>query len=176
MNIFVAGIHGVGKTHVASRLSPSYGLLHTSASKLIREERTLPNWNTDKRVTDVDANQVALAAAVARYNGQGTRLLLDGHFVLLDPNAQFIALEAQVFQSLSLSAVILIQADAKVIAERLKARDAKDWNLQWLNDFMTTERNIAQTVSQELRIPLHIVVSANNQEFERAVATCISNE
>ena len=90
MNVFVAGIHGVGKTYVAGRLPPSYGLLHTSASKLIREERALPEWNTDKRVADVDENQVALASAVARYNGKGGRLLLDGHFILLNNKAKFI--------------------------------------------------------------------------------------
>jgi adenylate kinase len=41
MNIFVAGVHGVGKTYLASRLPP---LMSTSASKLIREELATANW------------------------------------------------------------------------------------------------------------------------------------
>lgn len=171
MNVFVAGIHGVGKTYVAGRLPPNYGLLHISASKLIREERALPEWNADKRVADVDENQLALASAVGRYNGQGVRLLLDGHFVLIDDQAQFIALAADVFRSLNLSSVVLIEAPAAIVAERLKTRDGCDRDLRWLIDFMQKEREIATATCQELRLPLRIVVSPNAAEFEQAIAT-----
>lgn len=44
MNIFVAGVHGVGKTFLASQLPKALGLMQTSASKLIKEERALPDW------------------------------------------------------------------------------------------------------------------------------------
>jgi len=171
MNVFVAGIHGVGKTYVAGRLSPSYGLLHTSASKLIREERALPEWNSDKRVSDVADNQVALASAVARYNGKGVRLLLDGHFVLIDDQGQFIALAVDVFRSLILSSVVLIEAPAATVGERLKMRDGCDRDLRWLNDFLQKEREIAAATCQELGLPMYIVVSPNDAEFEQAVAT-----
>lgn len=92
MNIFVAGVHGVGKTYLASRLPSTLGLIHTSASKLIKEERAMPSWGVDKRVSDVDANQIALAAAVKRHNDAGVQLLLDGHFVLLNNNGRLSAL------------------------------------------------------------------------------------
>jgi len=57
-------------------------MVHTSASGLIKEECALATRTNDKRVSDVNANQRALAAAVRRHNYAGTSLLLDGHFVL----------------------------------------------------------------------------------------------
>ena len=86
MNVFVAGVQGVGKTHLSSRIPASLGLTHTSASKLIKEERAMLTWGTDVRVSEVDANQAALSTEVSRHNSAGFHLLLDGHFVLLDLN------------------------------------------------------------------------------------------
>lgn len=174
MNVFIAGIHGVGKTYVASRLPASHGLLHTSASKLIREERALPEWNVDKRVSDVDANQIALVGAVARYNGQGTRLLLDGHFVLLDGQSQFVPLETAVFRSLNLGAVVLVEAEAAVIAERLKARDHLERDQAWLSRFMAKELEVAQKVCQELNLPLQVLRAPSDAEFADAIAAASS--
>lgn len=165
MNIFVAGIHGVGKTFLASRAAPNAGLLHTSASKLIREERTSPTWGSDKRVTDVDANQIALATAIKRHNEVGTRLLLDGHFVLLDGEGEMIHLGADVFSSLSLSRVLLIEADVNTVAQRIEGRDQRQVSIDHLQAFMEAERNQAQKVCAEIHIPLAILLAPSVEEF-----------
>lgn len=169
MNIFVAGIHGVGKTYLATRLPARTGLVNTSASTLIKEERALPSWNADKRVADVDANQVALAQAVARHNAAHTALLLDGHFVLLGQNGQFIPLGVEVFKALNLSAVLLIEAPPDVVAERITQRDElyRDWT--WLADFAKRERAQAELVCTELRLPLTVLISPSDVEFANAV-------
>ena len=143
MNVFVAGIHGVGKTHLASRAAPAVGMVHTSASTLIGEERALTTWSDDKRVIDVDANQRALAAAVQRYNEAGTRLLLDGHFVLLTAASELTRLEVDVFASLNLDAVVVIEADPQTVAQRIKARDQRRVDVAHLREFMKAERNQA---------------------------------
>lgn len=171
MNIFVAGIHGVGKTYLASSLPAGCGLLHTSASKLIKEELTLPDWSSDKRVSDVDRNQVALAKAVSRYNANGTALLLDGHFVLLDAASEFAPLGVEVFKSLNLSAVLLIEADPKVVEARVQDRDNLRRDSKWLAAFMRAERSQAEAVCQELDIPLCILESPSLAEFALAIAS-----
>ena len=107
MNIFVAGVHGVGKTFLTSRLPADLGLRHTSASKLIKEEATLQTWGVDKRVGDIEGNQLALTAAVRRHNTAGERLLLDGHFVLLDTVGNFVEIPVEVFRALQFQAVVL---------------------------------------------------------------------
>lgn len=165
MNIFVAGIHGVGKTYLASRLPVGSALLHTSASKLIKEELALPDWNADKLVTDIDKNQVALAKAVARYNANGIALLLDGHFVLLDQAGEFVLLGVEVFQTLNLSAVILIEADPTVVESRVRDRDALRRDIDWISAFMRKERLQAEAVCNSLGVPLRVLNSPNDTEF-----------
>lgn len=171
MNIFVGGIHGVGKTYLASRLPVGSGLLHTSASKLIREECALPDWNADKRVANADENQVALARAVARHNASGTALLLDGHFVLLNTDGEFVSLGPEVFRTLSLNAVLLIESDPKVIESRVHKRDDVWRDPQWLEAFITKERAQCEFVCRELDLPLRILVSPSDTDFADAIAT-----
>lgn len=169
MNIFVAGVHGVGKTYVASQLPATVGLMHASASKLIAEERARPNWDADKRVIDVNANQIALAAAVKRHNDAGTRLLLDGHFVLLNARGEFSRLDAGVFRSLNLNGVVLLEADPNIIAIRIRTRDGRETNIDSIVEFITAERAQAQKVCCELGIPLRILGAPNPDTFAEAI-------
>lgn len=171
MNIFVAGIHGVGKTYLASRLPAGIGLLHMSASKLIKEALALPDWKPDKRVADVMQNQVALAKAVARYNSSGAALLLDGHFVLLDTAGEFVKLSAEIFKTLNLRAVLLIEADPKVIEVRVQGRDNLQRDSEWLVTFMRKEREQTETVCSELNVPFRLLVSPSDDEFVAAIAS-----
>jgi adenylate kinase len=171
MNIFVAGIHGVGKTYLASRLPEGHGLLHTTASKLIKEERALPDWSADKRVVDVDENQIALAKAVTRQNAKGAALLLDGHFVLLSGTGEFVSLGAEVFNALNLSGVLLIEADPIVVEHRVQNRDNLQHDSDWIKAFMDLEHSQAKAVCQELEVPLNILVSPNDAEFAAAIAS-----
>lgn len=171
MNVFVAGVHGVGKTYLASRLPATLGLIHTSASKLIKEERAMPNWGKDKRVSDVDGNQIALAAAVSRHNGAGTRLLLDGHFVLLNSQGEFSYLDTTVFESLKLNGVVLVEADPRTVTQRLRERDGREANIDYMAEFIAAERSQAQMVCFELGISLSILHAPNPNAFAEAVAS-----
>lgn len=171
MNILVAGVHGVGKTHLASQLPAILGLVHTSASKLIKEERAMSSWGVDKRVSDVDANQLALAAAVKRHNAAGTRLLLDGHFVLLNAEGEFLHLDTEVFKPLNLDGVILLETDPHTIANRISERDNREVRIDHLVEFIKAERSQAQKVCDELGISLSILQSTSPDTFAKAVTT-----
>lgn len=170
MNIFLAGIHGVGKTYLAERLPTGGGLLHTSASRLIKEERSLPGWGADKHVSDVDENQIALAKAVRRHNVSGTALLLDGHFVLLDKEGLFVLLGVEVFETLNLSAVVLVEAQTEVVASRVRQRDGLDRSPEWLAEFMAKERTQAELICGRLHLPLRILTSPSEGDFAAAIA------
>lgn len=169
MNIFVAGVHGVGKTYLAKQLPESFGLIHTSASKLIKEARDMPNWGADKRVNDVDSNQIALAVAVKRHNDTGIRLLLDGHFVLLNAQGDFIRLDASVFKSLNLDRVILLEASPRTIAARIRDRDDRNADIGHIAEFIAIEREQALKVCDELGIPLVILESPSSESFIEAI-------
>jgi adenylate kinase len=169
VNILLAGIHGVGKTYLAERLPTGGSLLHTSASRLIKDERALPGWGGDKLVAEVDENQVALAKAVRRYNAAGIALLLDGHFVLLDKDGHFVLLGVEVFETLNLSAVVLVEAQPEVVASRIRHRDGLDRSSEWLAEFAAKERAQAELVSDRLHLPLRILASPNEVDFSAAL-------
>lgn len=171
MNIFVAGIHGVGKTYLASQIPENLGLMHTSASKLIKEERATRNWTEDKRVDDVQGNQIALAAAVKRHNVAGTRLLLDGHFILLDTEGNFLPLDTQVFKSLNLHGVVLLETTAQIVASRLQERDSQLVTIDHLEEFLHKERSHAQYICHELSIPLCILTEPSIADFTLALSS-----
>lgn len=165
MNVFVAGVHGVGKTYLASRIPASLGLTHTSASKLIIEERVLPTWGTDKRVSEVGANQATLATAVSRHNGAGLHLLLDGHFVLLNSEGDFQPLEVDVFRALNLKGVILLEATPETIAFRIKNRDGRGADLSHIAGFLSAERIQAHKICDALDISLKVLEEPSPETF-----------
>lgn len=169
MNIFVAGVHGVGKTYMASKLPATLGLVHTSASKLIKDELTMSNWGVDKRVSDVNANQIALAAAVQCRNSVGTRLLLDGHFVLLNDQGEFERLGSEVFKELNLTGVVLLEVDPEIIARRILERDGHERDIGHLIEFIAAERSQAQLVCNELGIQLVILKAPSPEDFAEAI-------
>ena len=65
MIVFVGGIHGVGKTYLGEPVAKTLGVRHATASQLIREERGLQSWGSDKRVSDINDNQRALVSAMS---------------------------------------------------------------------------------------------------------------
>lgn len=169
MNIFLAGIHGVGKTFLASQFPNDLGLMHTSASNLIREELAQPNWSVDKRVDDVHSNQIALAQAVRQHNDNGERLLIDGHFVLLDSAGNFVQLEVNVFRSLNLHAAVLLEAPSDIIAERIQLRDGRKVAVADVERFANAERSHAKTVCSSLRIDLVVLDIASSDDLMKTI-------
>ncbi len=170
MNIFIAGVHGVGKTFLATQIPSDLGLCHMSASTLIREELAMPNWGADKRVSDINRNQIALASAVKRYNDTGTNLLLDGHFVLLDRKGELSHLSVAVFEPLRLRAVILLETQPDIVAQRLYERDGHEHDVIKLAEFITAERLQAQLICKELELELHILMAPTSKIFVEAVS------
>jgi adenylate kinase len=175
MNIFVAGVHGVGKTYLASQLPAEYGLVHTSASKIIKAQMDHASWSADKRVNDVNANQIALIDGVRRFNDAGTRLLLDGHFVLRDAEGAFYPLDVQVFRSLNLDSVVLIETLPETIVARIQQRDDLPIDADYVGRFILAEREQAQSICKELGIPLHILMSPTLAAFSSTILAASSS-
>ena len=66
-------------------------------------------------------------------------MLLDGHFVLLDKEGLFVLLDVEVFETLNLSAVVLIEAQPELVASRVRHRDGLDRSPEWLAEFNVGE-------------------------------------
>ncbi|RED01301.1 ATP-binding protein [Ectopseudomonas oleovorans] len=168
MTIFVAGIHGVGKTYLCEAFSGRTAIPHRSASALIKSQRERVDWGKDKLVSGIDENQQALATAVGRCLLENADLLLDGHFVLKDVNGSFVRLAPKVFTSLTITAVVLIENTPSVIASRLSERDgtAAAGNI---SEFLLAEREHSKLVSDILTCPLITLHAPSKAEFHDAV-------
>lgn len=165
MTIFLAGGHGVGKSYLASRTAGQVALLHVTASQLIREERGRASWTPDRRVTEVDENQLALIGAVGRHHFQGERLLLDGHFVLRGADNQLVRLGVSIFARLRISATILLEAPADIVAQRLASRFDLRAHAESIAELACAEHEHAVYVCAALQVPLTILTVPTEVEF-----------
>lgn len=174
MNVFVAGVHGVGKTYLCEHAVKSHGFTHASASKLIKEQLALPEWNTDKLVSDIDGNQRALIAAIQRYAKASTPILLDGHFLLRDHAGELTEIKTDVFASLNLSGVILLEKDPQIIRQQIAGRDGRDQSVESLKEAMEVERSRAEVVCKELGLPLNVLQVPTEHAFAEAAQDYLS--
>lgn len=163
--IFVAGVHGVGKSHLCSP-QVNASTVFQSASAIIKAELTSPNWGVDKIVKDVDSNQLALMQGFRRIKetNPGKNVLLDGHFVLRGPSG-LQCIDFDVFKGLGLDEVILVTDSADAVRERVLSRDSLKI-IDDLEEFMALEEKRAREFCRELGLRFHIVRSGDFQEFE----------
>lgn len=169
MVAFVSGIHGVGKTYLCEKYVASRDdVIHESSSALIRKAKNSVNWSTEKRVIDVNDNQIALTQEVKKITSLGKKLILDGHTVLLGAEGQYVHISPSVFSELGITAIILIESDTETILQRLRDRDATK-NIADLEKFMSAERMQAKLVADSLSIPLEILVGPTTSEFTTVI-------
>lgn len=173
MIVFVGGIHGVGKTYLGAPAAQHLGIRHATASQLIREERGLQTWGTDKRVAGIDENQAALVSATARLRAEGQRLLLDGHFVLRETSGSLTMVDVQVFRDLQIGAALLLATELDVVLNRLRERGDHSWSESELRTLADYEEAHARRVSEELRLPLKHLVSPTREDFVSALRVAL---
>lgn len=175
MLIFLAGVHGVGKGYLGKPVAESIGIIHETASSLIRQERGITTWNAGKQVSDIDANQAALVAAVLRIRNSGNNILLDGHFVLRDSEGLIERLPESIFQSLQTNAIVLLEGNAEEIASRLSRRDGHIHDVVAIETLARAELEHAIQVANKLKIPLIRLNHPSNVELAQVVRNLIEN-
>ena len=166
--VFVAGIHGVGKSTICHALANLVGAIHLSSGELISRTRTTdPKAPSDKRVGDVQKNQDALITALEAQ--QAERIILDGHFVLLRTDGQISEVPMTTFTALAPSGVVLLIDAPRAIASRLSMRDGKRYSQRELAELQERERAAAVNVTISLDIPLHCATPADDETLMQTV-------
>lgn len=155
--IFLAGVHGVGKGFLGTPVATAIGINHFTASQLIREEKGLATWGTDKKTSDLDDNQLALIRAVSQKRLVHPSVLLDGHFVLRNAQGFLTPLETTVFRELHLTGVILLTEEPNIIASRLAMRDKGETDVYAISELAEAESVHARAVCHELGLPLAVI-------------------
>jgi len=141
--IFVAGMHGSGKTTFCSGLSKALGVPTYSASTLIKAWSKDQSWSEDKRARQIRENQHALISAVNAVKRHTPFFILDGHFVLLSSDGSAKNIDSKVFDELQITGTILIQSAPEIVAERLTSRDRATWKIPLIVELMNAERGQA---------------------------------
>lgn len=150
-NIFVTGIHGVGKTTFCDFLSRKTHLEHFSCSKLIGLYR--PYVDIEKCVDDINKNQRLLLAAYKKYC-YGRNVILDGHTTILDSDGRPVCIDANVFQELDVSLLIYMEAPSSVIQSRVKTRSGIIWDKAYIDELVISEKKSVESIAEHLNIDL----------------------
>lgn len=173
MTVFVAGVHGVGKTYLCQQYARKNGVIHESASGLILKEKARADWSLDKKAAEINDNQIALTRGVQKILKLGVPLLLDGHFVLIDARGDLVSLAIDVFSGLGLSGVILIEAREQLIIDRIAERDSAKSAVD-VRRFLELERAHAQFVCDSLSLPLHILHEPEIMDFSDSIGKVLN--
>lgn len=171
--LFVAGVHGVGKTTLCENYAKERQIIHRSASQLIREAKESALANRGKAVKDIAGNQQLLISAVQQYRTSGSTLLLDGHFALLDAEHKPQPLPTNVFSELGIDGVVVIHDSPRQIAARIAKRDEHPLGINDLTTLQALELSRAEKVAQDLCIPSHLVKSGDKRSFDLVVGTLV---
>lgn len=155
--VFVAGVHGVGKTTYCKEFSKSLKLPHFSASDIIRSQKASAIQSNTKSVKDTGKNQDLLLQGIESLELKNKEIILDGHFVLLQNN-EIKRLPLSTYQGLRLKKIILLSDAPENIYKRITARDIdSQFSVQLINKMQIAETEYAKEVSQVLDIGLEIV-------------------
>ena len=151
--IFVAGIHGVGKTSVCQEVTKVLPIQYHTASQLIREEKAAAIASNSKLVADVEGNQLLLIQAVRRVAAAHGRILLDGHFTLRNQLGNIELVDVSVFANLGITGIAVYKDEPEIIAQRINQRDGMAYSIEDIGNHQAEEIAHSRLVSSALNIP-----------------------
>jgi len=153
--IFLSGIHGVGKSTLATELKSSLDIKAISVSDLIRQSGQSLD-KADKKTGNISQNQELWKNELNNLNLGTSKLLLDGHFCLLDKEKKIIPLPFSTFEGTNMVKIILLKNKPEVIRNRLLERDKADYSIELLQKFQECEMKQAKEYAIENGINLFI--------------------
>ena len=160
--IFIAGIHGVGKSVACKSLCSEANIHHISASDLIRRAKN--KVDEGKLVEDIGSNQNCLIEAFRETVNPDLFYVMDGHFCLLDSKRQIEKIPPYVFEVINPRGVLLLKDDIKNIHERLISRDDTKYDIELLDRFQECEIVHAQHICNRMNFPLYICNPLRQQD------------
>lgn len=156
--IFLAGVHGVGKSALCRQIFEPAGFHCVSASSIIKSANG--EVTTTKTVSNVDANQQKLLSGLDRLKLTQQRVILDGHFAILTANKTIQCIDIEVFRQMAPEAIIVIKGDPQLIGDRLESRDGKFWSAEFIAELQESEIAHAKRVADAIAVPLYTISSA----------------
>lgn len=158
--IFMAGIHGAGKTTIGKRLEERWNIACVTASALIEaaSSQIMPD---NKVISSIGENQEILIHEVQKLRDSGITFVLEGHFCLINRECEIERISRDVFKRLNPERIIIIIDQPERIAQRNERKGQLLSNIAFIERFQETEVKYGKEVGRYLGIPCRIV---ENQE------------
>lgn len=150
--IFIAGIHGVGKSTLCKEIANQLSIKHLTASQIIQKYTDTSLEISTKYVSNIPTNQRILSEGLKNEIIGQRVILLDGHFVLLNDEGTPSMIDISTFERLLLSVIITIVDDPIAISRRLFLRDNVYYEVDLLSKMQTTELQQANAIALNLNI------------------------
>ncbi len=148
--VFISGVHGSGKGTLCHALNNLSGINSYSASSLIKSNS---DYIEDSKFIDsADKNQAALIRGLSKLTDD--KLLLDGHFCLLNKSKEIVKLDYSVFDAMELSLVVYVECEPVELSRRLMMRDGVNFSVDLLHLFQSAEYEHALSFCLDRSIPL----------------------
>jgi len=168
--LFVAGVHGVGKSSCCRHVAERTGFQLLTASTLIKAERELAIAKHSKAVLDPAGNQELLIRGIRNaMKSCHERMILDGHFTLLKADGKIMAIEIEVFVQLELERIVVFRDDPAAICNRLHERDGQDSSISTVSVHQDAEIEQGRVVASNLGIPIFILNAFDEDGLARAI-------
>ena len=162
--IFTGGIHGVGKGTICKELSENYGLIHLSASEVLKWKDISKIEN--KIVKDFASTQERLIYGLGEIIKPNKNYLLDGHFCLLNVEGIPKRIPEITFLKINPCAIVIITCELQTILKRLEKRDNKRYDINVLKKMQELELEFAEEVSKKLNIPFFNIKSSDDKSLQ----------
>ena len=150
--VFIAGIHGVGKTTLCGYLSKELSIKNYSASALIKEYAKI-ELPKNKKIQNIQGNQDILIKAINELLKNEETCIIDGHFCLFDQAAKITRIPSATFEEMKPMAIVCLYEDIDIINQRLKSRDSHEHDDELLYALQEEEKSYSKEVSNLLGIP-----------------------
>lgn len=150
--IFLAGVHGVGKSTMCASALNSLPIELLSSSELLKWTEISSAEN--KKVSDINATQNRLIEGLRNAIEYDKRYVLDGHFCLLNGDGEVKRIPFETFRAINPAGIVVLTDNPGQIVRRLKNRDRALYSSAKISSFQTEEIAYAKEVSDILSVPL----------------------
>ncbi len=157
--IFIGGIHGVGKGTICSDISLNTGLIHLTASQILKWVEISKKDN--KLVENITSTQERLINGLNNLIKKDKEYIIDGHFCLLNSNGTPNRIDEDTFDQINPKAIVVVIDDVEKIAKRLEKRDGKIYDFLVLNELQKMEVEYAKYLSKKYSIPYGEIKNGN---------------
>ena len=165
---FLAGVHGVGKTTIGSRIAQKFNYSFFASSELIKQELDI-EYASDKKIDKAEYTQDALLMQLKEIKKNNCKIILDGHFCLVDKSNNIYRISEHVFEKMGIDQIILLKASPKVLMNRNLLKNGVQETIKFYECFQKEEEEYAKEFASRHNVPISVISECDIDTIERIV-------